>query len=68
MKVPAGTQPGTMFRLKGKGMPNLQGRGNGDLHVLVNVAVPEKLNGEQKRILKEFAEAGGKAKPGRKKK
>ena len=68
MKVPAGTQPGTMFRLKGKGMPNIQGRGNGDLHVLVNVAVPEKLNGEQKRILKEFAEAGGKAKPGRKKK
>ena len=76
MKIPAGTQPGTMFRLRGKGMPSLQGRGNGDLHVLVNLAVPEKLNGEQKRILKEFDEAGGgsktkassKKKPGRKKK
>lgn len=62
MKVPSGTQPGTMFRLRGKGMPSLQGRGNGDLHVMVNVVVPEKLSGEQKRILKEFAEAGGSSK------
>ena len=76
MKVPAGTQNGTLFRLRGKGMPSIQGRGNGDLHVLVNIVVPEKLNGEQKRILKEFAEAGGnstakassKKKSGRKKK
>ena len=72
MKVPAGTQPGTMFRLRGKGMPSLQGRGNGDLHVQVNIAVPEKLSGEQKRILKEFGEASGKSigkkKSGRKKK
>ncbi len=60
MKVPPGTQPGTMFRLKGKGLPSLQGRGNGDLHVLVNVKVPEKLTGEQKRILEMFADASGK--------
>ena len=59
MKIPPGTQPGTMFRLRGKGMPSLQGRGNGDLHVQVNIVVPERLSGEQKRILREFAEAGG---------
>jgi molecular chaperone DnaJ len=72
MKVPAGTQPGTMFRLRGKGMPSLNGRGHGDLHVLVNVVVPEKLNSEQKRILGEFSRASGKTtgkkKPGRHKK
>ena len=44
----------------------MQGRGNGDLHVLVNIAVPKKLSGEQKRILNEFAAASGK-KPGKKK-
>jgi molecular chaperone DnaJ len=60
MKVPPGTQTGTVFRLKGKGMPVLGGRGNGDLHVRVNVLVPEKLTSEQRRILKEFAEASGK--------
>jgi molecular chaperone DnaJ len=54
MRVPAGTQPGTMFRLKGKGMPFMDRRGQGDLHVKVNVTVPEKLNAEQKRLLKEF--------------
>ncbi len=76
MKIPPGTQTGTMFRLRGKGMPSLQGRGNGDLHVQVNVVVPEKLSGEQKRILKEFAMTGrssaakarGIRKPDRKKK
>lgn len=60
MKIPAGTQPGTMFRLRGKGMPSLNGRGHGDLHVLVNLVVPERLSSVQKRILKEFAEASGK--------
>jgi molecular chaperone DnaJ len=59
MSIPPGTQPGTIFRLKGKGMPVMGGRGNGDLHVKVNLTVPEKLNGEQKRILKEFADASG---------
>ena len=60
IKVPPGTQPGTIFRLRGKGMPIMGGRGNGDLHVKVNLKVPEKLNGEQKRILKEFSDASGK--------
>ncbi len=61
MNIPAGTQPGDIFRLKGKGMPVMGGRGNGDLHIKVNLAVPKKLSLEQKRILKEFADASGKS-------
>lgn len=60
MKVPPGTQPGTIFRLKGKGMPSLSGRGHGDLHVKVNVIVPDKLTPDQKRLLREFEASGGK--------
>ncbi len=56
IKVPAGTQPGTMFRLKGKGIKNIQGFGTGDLHVRVNVEVPTHLNHAQKAKLQEFAE------------
>ena len=56
IKVPAGTQPGTMFRLKGKGIKNIEGYGSGDLHVRVNVEVPTQLNHAQKAKLQEFAE------------
>ena len=56
IKVPAGTQPGTMFRLKGKGIKNIEGYGSGDLHVRVNVEVPTRLNHAQKAKLQEFAE------------
>ncbi|MBU4031994.1 MAG: molecular chaperone DnaJ [Candidatus Thermoplasmatota archaeon] len=66
MKIPPGTQPGTVFRLKGKGMPAMGGHGTGDLHVRVNIRVPEKLNAEQKRLLKEFEEAGGGTSSGKK--
>lgn len=55
IKVPAGTQPGTMFRLKGKGVKNVQGYGHGDLHVRINVEVPTHLNSAQKTKLQEFA-------------
>ena len=55
IKVPAGTQPGALFRLKGKGVKNLQGYGHGDLHVRINVEVPTHLTGEQKQKLAEFA-------------
>ena len=55
VKVPAGTQPGTIFRLKGKGVKNLQGYGHGDLHVRVNVEVPSKLSSEQRKKLEEFS-------------
>jgi len=57
IKIPAGTQPGTVFRLKGKGVKNLQGYGHGDLHVRINVEVPTKLTGTQKDKLVAFAEA-----------
>jgi len=57
IKVPAGTQPGTMFRLRGKGVKNVQGYGHGDLHVRINVEVPTQLTSAQKTKLQEFAEA-----------
>jgi molecular chaperone DnaJ len=55
VKIPAGTQPGTTFRVKSKGVKNLQGYGHGDLHVRVQVEVPTRLNHEQKAKLEEFA-------------
>ena len=55
IRIPAGTQPGTTFRVKGKGVKNLQGYGQGDLHVRVQVEVPTRLNHEQKAKLQEFA-------------
>jgi molecular chaperone DnaJ len=55
VKIPAGTQPGAVFRIKGRGVKNLQGYGHGDLHVRVQVEVPTRLNHEQKAKLAEFA-------------
>jgi molecular chaperone DnaJ len=55
IKIPAGTQPGTVFRLKGRGIKSLEGYGNGDLHVRVLVEVPTSLNTAQKAKLQEFA-------------
>jgi molecular chaperone DnaJ len=64
IKVPPGTQPGTMFRLKGKGIMNVQGYGRGDLHVRINVEVPTHLSAAQKAKLQEFAElCSGKESP-----
>jgi molecular chaperone DnaJ len=59
IKIPTGTQPGTTFRVKGKGVKNLHGYGHGDLHVRVQVEVPARLNHEQKAKLQEFAELCG---------
>jgi molecular chaperone DnaJ len=56
IKISAGTQPGTTFRLKGKGIRNVQGLGTGDLHVRVSVEVPTHLDHAQKSKLQEFAE------------
>ncbi|MFL2887040.1 MAG: molecular chaperone DnaJ [Candidatus Pelagibacter sp.] len=56
IKIPAGTQNGKQFRLKGKGMPYMRGSGNGDLYVQVNTEVPVSLNKEQKEILEKFRE------------
>jgi molecular chaperone DnaJ len=56
LKIPAGTQSGAIFRVKGKGVKNVQGHGHGDLHVRVNVEVPAHLNAAQRGKLEEFAE------------
>ena len=59
MKVPAGTQGGTTFRLRDRGMPALNGRGKGDLHVEVQVEVPTRLNSDQRERLEAFTESIG---------
>jgi molecular chaperone DnaJ len=54
LKIPPGTQSGTVFRLRGKGMPKLNQCGRGDLLVKVNIKVPTKLSERQKALLREF--------------
>jgi molecular chaperone DnaJ len=54
MKIPAGTQGGSTFRLKGKGMPHLRGSGIGDLMVKVNIEIPRTLGVEQRRLVEEL--------------
>jgi molecular chaperone DnaJ len=56
LELSAGTQPGEIVVLKGRGMPVLQGFGRGDQRILVNVLVPRRLNDEQRRLLHEFDE------------
>ncbi len=57
--VSPGTQPGHVFRLKGRGIPALRGRGRGDLLVRVDVDVPTRLNGEEDALLRQLAELRG---------
>jgi molecular chaperone DnaJ len=59
MKIPAGTQTGKVFRLKGKGIPHLHSGGRGDQHVRVMVETPTELNGKQRELLEQFAAASG---------
>ncbi|MEA4922686.1 MAG: molecular chaperone DnaJ [Eubacteriaceae bacterium] len=54
-KVPAGTQPGTIFRLKGKGITSMRSSRKGDLYVKANLEVPNKLNGKQKKAIENMA-------------
>jgi molecular chaperone DnaJ len=56
LKVPAGTQTGTVFRLKGHGMPVLGGRGRGDLFISVTVVTPTTLTREQRKLLEQLAQ------------
>ncbi len=56
LKVPAGTQSGTPFRLRGMGLPDVRGYRKGDQIVKVQVEVPTKLTREQKDIIKRFRE------------
>ena len=55
-KVPSGTQPDTIFRLKGKGIKSVRGNRKGDLYVKVNLEVPTKLNSKQKKAISAMAE------------
>ena len=57
--LPEGTQTGTVFRLRGSGVPSVNGRGRGDQYVKVNVEIPRNLNHEQKELLRKFDEATG---------
>jgi molecular chaperone DnaJ len=59
MKIPAGTQSGKIFRLKGKGIADLHSRGIGDELVKVDVEIPTRLTSEQRRLMEEFAKLSG---------
>ncbi|PZD93958.1 molecular chaperone DnaJ [Paenibacillus sambharensis] len=59
LKIPAGTQTGTYFRLKGKGVPRLRGYGQGDQHVKVTVVTPTNLSDEQKDLLRQLSGSMG---------
>lgn len=60
LNIPAGTQSGSVFRLKSKGVPHLRRTSRGDQLILVNVQVPQNLNTEQKRLFSELAKTLGK--------
>jgi molecular chaperone DnaJ len=59
LKIPSGTQTGTVFRVSGQGMPILGGRGRGDLFVAVTLVTPKNLTREQRKLLEELAEIEG---------
>ncbi|MFQ5574736.1 MAG: molecular chaperone DnaJ [Terriglobia bacterium] len=58
LKIPAGTQDGQLFRVRGRGFPKLSGFGKGDMLVKVFIDVPKRLNAEEKKVLKKLAETG----------
>jgi len=63
LKIPPGTQSGTLLRLRGRGMPSLRGGEPGDQYIRVEIEVPKKLNAEQKEKLEDFGRACGDAEP-----
>jgi molecular chaperone DnaJ len=54
--IPAGTQTGSTFRIRGQGMPDVSGRGRGDLLMTVKVSTPKKLSKEQRKLLEQLSE------------
>lgn len=60
LKIPAGTQPNTIFRLKGEGMPSLRTGKKGDELVRVGVLIPKNINSKQRQILEDFKKLDGK--------
>jgi molecular chaperone DnaJ len=61
LKIPEGTQSAKTFRMRGKGIPSLQGYGRGDQLVVIRVETPVNLSRKQKDLLEEFARIGGEA-------
>lgn len=55
LSIPAGVQPGKVLRMRHKGVPHLRGGGRGDQLVMLNVAIPHKLNGEQRKLFEQLA-------------
>jgi len=58
LKIPPATQSGSTFKIKGKGLPKLNGWGRGDMYVKVNIKIPQNLNNRQKELLKELQKSG----------
>ena len=59
LDIPAGTQAGSKLRIKGRGMPKIKGKGNGDMNILIKVKVPKSLNDKERELLKELAKETG---------
>jgi molecular chaperone DnaJ len=59
LKVPAGTQHGKTFRIRGRGVPHLRSEARGDMYVVTNVEIPSKLSGRQRELFKELAKEMG---------
>jgi molecular chaperone DnaJ len=59
VRIPAGTQSGQIFHLRGRGLPRVNASGSGDLHVRVQLWTPQSLTEEQEQLIKQLAEAGG---------
>ncbi|GAB4580441.1 MAG: molecular chaperone DnaJ [Anaerolineales bacterium] len=59
LTIPAGTQPGKVITMRGKGVPFVRGNGRGDQHVVVNVEIPTRLNAEQRKLFEELAKSLG---------
>jgi DnaJ-class molecular chaperone len=56
LNIKAGVQPGTLMRLRGKGVPNVRGRGRGDQYIKINIEIPTRITRRQKELLEEFRE------------
>ena len=58
IRIPAGTQPGTLIRLSGKGVPRLRSNGRGDHYIKIKLTIPKNLTKRQKELLEEFDKPG----------
>ena len=59
LTIPAGTQPGKIFNVKGKGVPHLRANGRGDELVIVNVEIPSRLSADQRKLFEQLAQTMG---------